>query len=125
MDANSTSSSCGGLFRNASADLLLCFAENIGEGNAFLAELTGAMKLAIEIAHQNSWFYLWLELDSAMVVHALKNNSQMPCILRNIWKHCAQILKNMNFFVSHIYREGNQCADGLVNIGLYLDQFTI
>lgn len=49
----------------------------------------------------------------------------MPCILRNICKHCAQILKNMNFFVSHIYREGNQCVDGLANIGLYLDQFTI
>jgi len=53
--SNCTSSSCGGLFRNASADLLLCFAKNIGEGNAFLAELMGAMR-AIDIAHQNGWF---------------------------------------------------------------------
>jgi hypothetical protein len=31
----------------------------------------------------------------------------------------------MNFFVSHIYKEGNCCADGLANIGLIIDSFTI
>jgi hypothetical protein len=31
----------------------------------------------------------------------------------------------MNFVVSQIYRECNQCADGLANIGLSLDSFTI
>jgi hypothetical protein len=30
----------------------------------------------------------------------------------------------MNIIVSHIYREGNTCADGLANIGLSLDMFT-
>jgi hypothetical protein len=30
----------------------------------------------------------------------------------------------MNIIVSHIYREGNTCADGLANIGLNLDMFT-
>lgn len=121
--ATLASSSYGGIFRNAGADVLMCFAENIGEGNAFLAELTGAMK-AIEIAHQQGWNYLWLELDSAMVVHALKHNSQVPCKLRNRWRNCTQIIKNMNFIVSHVYREGNQCADGLANIGLTLDNYT-
>lgn len=29
----------------------------------------------------------------------------------------------MNFVVSHIYREGNICADALANIGLTLDVF--
>jgi hypothetical protein len=31
----------------------------------------------------------------------------------------------MNLIVSHIYREGNTCADGLANIGLRLDIFTL
>jgi hypothetical protein len=31
----------------------------------------------------------------------------------------------MNLIVSHVYREGNQCADGLANLGLNLDCFTI
>jgi hypothetical protein len=31
----------------------------------------------------------------------------------------------MNFVVSHMYREGNQHADGLANIDLSIDRFTI
>jgi hypothetical protein len=31
----------------------------------------------------------------------------------------------MNLTVSHVYREGNHCVDGLANIGLNLDCFTI
>jgi hypothetical protein len=30
----------------------------------------------------------------------------------------------MNVIVSHIFREGNHCADGLANIGLSLDRLT-
>ena len=33
-----------------------------------------------------------------------------PCFRRR--------LQSMNFYVSHVFREGNQCADGLANIGL-------
>jgi hypothetical protein len=29
----------------------------------------------------------------------------------------------MNFFVSHIYREGNACADAFANLGLGLVNF--
>lgn len=96
----------------------------IGDGNAFQAELIGAMR-AIETAHQNSWNHLWLERDSAMVLHALKANIQMPCNLRNIWNKCKHMIKSMIFFfVSHVFREGNQCTDGLSNIFLTLDHFT-
>lgn len=37
--------------------------------------------------------------------------------------HCfksTSIINRMNFLVSHIYKEGNVCADGLANIGLTL-----
>lgn len=47
--SNNHSSSCGGIFRNNNVDFMLCFAENIGLANAFIAELSGAMR-AIEIA---------------------------------------------------------------------------
>jgi hypothetical protein len=33
-------------------------------------------------------------------------------------------ISNMNFFVSHIYREGNHCADKLASLGLTLPGFT-
>jgi len=31
----------------------------------------------------------------------------------------------MNYFVSHVFSEGNQCADDLANIGHSINQFTI
>jgi hypothetical protein len=43
-------SSCGGIFRNNDADLLLCFAEPLGFASSYLAELQGALR-AIEVAH--------------------------------------------------------------------------
>jgi hypothetical protein len=44
--------------------------------------------------------------------------------LRNRWKNCLSLTQNMNFIVSHVFREGNSCADGLVNVGLSLDRLT-
>ncbi|XP_024626579.1 uncharacterized protein [Medicago truncatula] len=120
----SSSSSCGAIFINAGSDLILCFTEKLKADNAFQAELIGAMR-AIETAYQNGWNNMWLELDSAMVVQALNSNSHVPCRLRNRWKNCKIMLRSMNYFVSHVFREGNQRADGLANIGLSIDQFTI
>jgi hypothetical protein len=38
----------------------------------------------------------------------------------NRWKNCLLFISQMNFFVSHIFREGNKCADIMANIGLSL-----
>jgi len=32
-------------------------------------------------------------------------------------------MKRMNFIVTHMYREGDSCVDGLANIGLNLSNF--
>lgn len=104
--------------------LLLWFEENTGPGNAFHAEILGAMK-AIEIAHQYQWKNLWLESDSSLVVNAFKNSSLVPRKLRNRWTNCLNITKSMNFLVTRVYREGNSCVDALANVGLYVNHLTI
>lgn len=104
--------------------MLLCFAEKLEGKNAFQAKIMGAMR-AIEVAFFNNWRHLWLEMDSAMVVYALKSNTLIPCKIRSRWFNCKQLLGSMNFMVSHIFKEGNQYADGLANVGLNLDQFTM
>jgi hypothetical protein len=83
----------------------------------FFAELSGALR-AIEIASQHNWSNLWLELDSALVVLAFKKNTLIPWALRNRWFNVQLLMRNMNVIVTHIYREGNECADYLANIGL-------
>jgi ribonuclease HI len=99
------------------------FAENIGNKSAFFAELSGAIK-AIEIAYENHWLNFWLETDSVLVVKAFSNLSLIPWSLRNRWMNCLLMTRSMNFFVSHVYREGNVCADVLANLGLGLLELT-
>jgi ribonuclease HI len=117
--ATSTSSACGIIFRNSNSDCILCAAENIGPGDALQAELCGAMR-AIEIAYQKNWINFWLETDSKLVVMAFSNDAIVPWNLSNRWFNCKKLISSMNFVVSHVYREGNQCADSLSNIGLSL-----
>ena len=44
----------------------------------------------------------------------------IPWSIRNRWINYMEVIKDMNFFVSHIYREGNTCVNGLANFGLAL-----
>ena len=108
---------CGGIFRNNEAEFIGCFAQNLGLGSSLFAELSGAMQ-AIEIAHSKGWFNFWLETDSKLVLLAFKSISLVPWRIRTRWDNCLSLSRQMNFLVTHIFREGNCCADRLANIGM-------
>lgn len=74
----------------------------------------------IEITYQRNWINFWLETESKLVVMAFSNDAIVPWNLSNRWFNCKKLISRMNFVVSHVYREGNQCADSLANIGLFL-----
>jgi len=112
-------SACGEIFRNSSSDFVDVFAYNLGITNSLSAELQGAM-FAIEIASQKGWNHLWLETYLILVTLAFKSSKVVPWHLRNRWENCLHKISPMNFFVTHIYREGNQCADTLANIDISL-----
>jgi len=122
--SNSVTASSGGIFRDREANYLLGFAENVGQENAYFAQLSAAMR-AIELAKMQNWMQLWLESDSSLVVKAFKNHALVPWKLRNRWRNCLRITHNMQFFATHIYREGNQCADILANLALNNDSLTV
>jgi len=54
---------------------------------------------------------------------AFKNAASVSWKLRNRWINCQKMIKHMNFLVTHIYREGNICADSLANLGLNVSSF--
>jgi ribonuclease HI len=122
--SNQSTSSCAGIFRNSDSIFITCFAENLGRGNAYFAKLSAVMR-AIEIAHHRGWNKLWIETDSKLVVLASKNINLVPCELRNRWKNCLLTLQQMNFVITHIFREGNNCADKLASIGLSIQGLTV
>lgn len=106
--------SCGGIFRDFRGTFMGCFASNVGNGSVFEAELMGLI-MAMEFAVCNHWPRLWLECDSSSVVHAFKNVSIIPIRLRNRWHNCLQ--HGLTVICSHVYREGNCCADKLATLG--------
>jgi hypothetical protein len=53
------------------------------------------------------------------------SSNLVPWSLCNRWFNFLKLVRNLNIIVSHIFREGNQCADRLPNIGLTLDRFTL
>lgn len=110
---------CGGIFRNDKAEFHGCFAINLGVQLAFYAELIGAI-YAIEISYKKGWHRLWLECDSELVVKAFASVDSVPWQLRNRWKNCLVLTRNMEFACTHIYREGNSCADKIATHGLLI-----
>lgn len=70
------------------------------------------------LSMQSLWVLCWLEYDSKLVVSAFTNPSSVLWRLQNRWNNCLLITANMQFLVSHIFREGNTCADKLAYFGL-------
>ena len=122
LNKNPLKSSCGGIFRNAAGVCIGSFSQNLNTNSFYIEELLAAI-LAIEIAYSKGWQNLWLETDSQLVLLAFQKRSHVSWEIRNRWINCLELIKGMNFFVSHIYREGNSCADGLANIVLALSAF--
>jgi ribonuclease HI len=109
-----SSGACGGLFRNHLGTFLGAFTCNLGPCSVFDAEVFGYI-LSMEFAAQQGWTNIWLESDSSSARLAFKNVSLVPIRLRNRWHNACAL--NIQVICSHIYREGNRCADRLANLG--------
>ncbi|XP_057808675.1 uncharacterized protein LOC131023144 [Salvia miltiorrhiza] len=105
----------GGVFRDNWAWVRGCFHVKGGIGYAFEAELL-AVIYAIRIAHRRSWLHLWVESDSAYIVHILHNRiTSVPWRYFAAWREVLRLLEDFNLQITHIYREGNKAADIMAN----------
>jgi len=105
---------CGGLFRDSTGAFLGAFCCNIGEASVFHYEVT-AIILAMEHAATNRWWNIWLESDSTSALRIFLNPSLVSILLRNRWYNARSL--GVQIISSHIFREGNYCADRLANRG--------
>jgi len=106
--------SCGGLLRDHRGTCLGGFASNLSDFSVFEVELT-CIILALEYSASQSWHNIWIENDSTYVVQAFKNVDIVPLYLPTRWHNCFQL--GLQTICSHIYREGNCCADKLAEYG--------
>ncbi|CAL0304839.1 unnamed protein product [Lupinus luteus] len=56
-----------------------------------------------------------------LVMDIFNGNTNPPWKLLRKWNHCKHLLSSMTWVVSHVYREGNTCADKLANFGLSIN----
>ena len=108
---------CGGIFRTSTGAVAGCFAMYLRTKSALEAELLAVMT-AVEEAYKRRWHSLWVECDSQLVIYAFNNASFVPWRIRARWKICQQLCGLMTVRVSHIFREGNKCADKLANYAI-------
>lgn len=116
-------SACGGIFRNDHVLHVGSFFCSLGYGTALFVEF-GAALFSLEKANERHWNHIWIESDSSLVVQDFSNHCLVPWRLKVIWMNCIPFTQNIDFMVSHIYREGSACADNLANSGLTLNSFT-
>jgi ribonuclease HI len=113
----------GGVFRDHSGVAIGAFASRSYFASSIAAEILAVIE-AIRIAWVRDWHNVWLETDSAFVVHVLNSTTMVvPWSLQVEWENCLWQISQMSFFVSHIYREGNRIADVLANHGAENDAY--
>lgn len=105
---------CGGLFFDHLDTFRGAFYCNVGLQSVFYAEVLGII-FAIKYAAREGWRNIWLESDSTSALLIFSNSLLVPIMLCNCW-HNARSL-GIQVISSHIYREGNCCADKLANMG--------
>lgn len=60
---------------------------------------------------------MWLETNSLLVIHYFRSPNLVPWRLKVHWANYIHVTKQMNFHISHVFKEGNSVVDALANYG--------
>ncbi|KAL6209952.1 hypothetical protein ACLB2K_020891 [Fragaria x ananassa] len=115
--SSSNKADYGGVFCDYSGKVMGAFSSNLDIPSSVAAEVMVVIK-AIELASEREWKHIWLEVDSELVLSFLRSSTLVPWQLNVEWRNCLYQISQINFYSSHIFREGNKVADALVNEGI-------
>jgi len=60
---------------------------------------------------------VWHECDFVLVCVVFTDRTNVLWMFPNRWNTCLNYREKIRFRVTHIFREGNACADKLANLG--------
>lgn len=86
----------------------------LGIQNSFYAEIVGAI---LAIKHYG-FTRLWLKINSSLLCQAFSSSDLISLLIRGRWRNCLKISKMIDFKVTHISREENECVDKRANLRL-------
>jgi len=110
-------SACAGIFRGSRGEYIGSFSSFLGIQKSLYVEVMGAI-LAIEFAWSKGFRRIWLECDFSLLCQAFSSFNLILWSLRGRWRKCIKICKEIEFKVSHIFSDGNHCADKLASLDL-------
>jgi len=87
----------------------------IETSSAFIVELHVVM-LAIVKAHLMLWTKISIASDAQMVVRIINQKLEIPWSLSNKWQICKSFVRMIDFFCTHVYREGNVVVNAMANV---------
>ena len=108
----------GIIFRGSMREFIWAFSAFLEVQTALVVEFYGVIH-AMEEAQKMGFIDVWLECDSALVCDAFAARTNVPWKLRNRWNVCLNYCGKIRFRVTHIFREGNGCADKLANLRFF------
>ncbi|KAL0906850.1 hypothetical protein M5K25_025378 [Dendrobium thyrsiflorum] len=109
----------GGIIRTYDGSVLAAFATPIQTNCVLTAELS-ALLAGINLCVSHGILNVWIEVDAMNVISMLNSDHVNPknfYLIRNI----KNILSQLNFRISHIFREANGAADFLANMGCQIE----
>jgi hypothetical protein len=93
----------------------------MGSCFSLLAELW-ALKDRLLLANNLGFSTIFIKVDAEMAVLLLKNHTTINLVIKLLLSDCRNLLLMFtNSMVKHVFREANQYADALANLGLILD----
>jgi len=97
---------------------IICFSENLGYCLAIKAEIRAILR-GLKIAKDGCTQKLWIQIDSKAVVNMLTSHKLGHPEYSLLIQQCKHLLDwdGWEVRVSHCFREANQVADKLANMG--------
>ena len=109
----------GGVVRGDHGEWIVGFSEQLGVCSAIQAELRAVLR-GLRIAREMGLRKLWIQVDSMVVVTLLSTSDLRFSAYHGILQQC-KILLAWGYWetrVTHCFREANQVADKLANLGI-------
>ncbi|PKU66990.1 Putative ribonuclease H protein [Dendrobium catenatum] len=110
----SVGAGAGGIIRDFGGEVVATFATPLQINDVISAELS-ALILGLELCIKYGCNSVWIELDAMFIVQSIKDGATGNANYFYLFRKVKIIMNEMNVFISHIYREGNVCADWLAN----------
>ena len=115
------SAAAGVIIRDSHGQLLTACAYNLGSAKVFVAEAT-ALQKGLLLAIQQGVTSLHIEGDNLLVINAVLGKCSVPWQIDHLVRDIRAILGSFSSWtLQHIYREANQEADWVANVGHLID----